>query len=510
MKSVKEFEFLAKGKQLTTQSGNKCVIYTRVSTKEQAENNMSLDTQRRACELYARKQGYKIMAYFGGTFESAKTDEREEFNHMLSFVRSSREQVSYILVYSVDRFSRSGANAIYIKEQLKQHGISILSVSQPTDVSTPSGSLQQNIQFIFSEYDNQLRREKTVAGMRDKLLRGEWCGQVPRGYDIIVINGKHSIKLNAEAEHIRKAFLWKFYERITNTVIEERLQGMGIKITRAHLSNIFRNPFYCGIITNKLLEGKAVIGKHEKLISKEVFLAVNELINNDYKKGQIKHLHDNIFLPLRRFVICKKCGGRMTGYLALKKNLYYYKCKKIGCGVNINANTIHNLFLEILSKVKYKNNSNQTLKKLLLTEVVNTENINIKSEVIYKGKLTKLKNALDEIEERFVFGKISESMYNKQTQKLFADIKEIEILIDKAKAGLAERNYIKEESEQGIIKIANVWLKGDLNSKRIIQNTIFPDGATYDKALNVLKINGLSEDFYLDNTYNPNTTNTVV
>ena len=159
MKNIRAFEKFAKGKPAKTERNNTCVIYTRVSTREQAEHNMSLDTQRRACETYVRKQGYRIMAYFGGTYESAKTDERIEFNNMLSFVQKSREKISYIVVYSVDRFSRSGANAIYITEQLKLVGISVVSVSQPTDVNTPSGCLQQNIQFIFSEYDNQLRRE---------------------------------------------------------------------------------------------------------------------------------------------------------------------------------------------------------------------------------------------------------------------------------------------------------------------------------------------------------------
>lgn len=149
MKSIKAFERFAKGKPINTIRNNTCVIYTRVSTREQAQNNMSLDTQRRACETYARKHGYYIIAYFGGTYESAKTDERIEFSNMLSFVEKSREKVSYIVVYSVDRFSRSGANAIYIAEQLKLAGINVLSVSQPTDVNTPSGSLQQNIQFIF-------------------------------------------------------------------------------------------------------------------------------------------------------------------------------------------------------------------------------------------------------------------------------------------------------------------------------------------------------------------------
>ena len=131
------------------------------------------------------------MESFGGTYESAKNDERKEFNKMLSFVKKSKEKIPYIIVYSVDRFSRSGANAIYLKEQLRHQGVHILAVTQPSDTATPSGSLQQNIQFIFSEYDNQLRREKCMSGVKEALLRGEWCHRPPSGYDSVIPIGNN-------------------------------------------------------------------------------------------------------------------------------------------------------------------------------------------------------------------------------------------------------------------------------------------------------------------------------
>src|SRR5687767_6222941 len=236
MKNLKQFDQFAKGKLHSTTKGNTCVIYTRVSTKEQAEKNMSLDTQRNACESFAKQNHYRIMAYFGGTYESAKTDERIEFNNMLSFVKKSRQKISYIVVFSVDRFSRSGANAIYIAEQLKQQGINLISVMQPADVSTPSGALQQNIQFIFSEYDNQLRREKTITGMRNMLLRGDWCTKPPRGYDIVKINSKRSIIVNAEGHLIRKAFLWVYEEKVSQAVVLDRLNALGVKISKNNIS----------------------------------------------------------------------------------------------------------------------------------------------------------------------------------------------------------------------------------------------------------------------------------
>ncbi|WP_230680379.1 recombinase family protein [Pontibacter rufus] len=141
---------IGKKKSKAVTRGKVAVIYTRVSTKEQAETNQSLETQLERCRLYAERHGYEVVETFGGTYESAKNDERKHFQLMLDFVKKSRHKVGYIIVYSHDRFSRSGSNAIYITDQLSQLGISVVAVTQPVDTMTASGKLQQGIQFLFS------------------------------------------------------------------------------------------------------------------------------------------------------------------------------------------------------------------------------------------------------------------------------------------------------------------------------------------------------------------------
>ncbi len=120
MKNFHSFQQFAKGKiTQDSKSNNNAVIYTRVSSKEQADTNQSLETQRKYCTEYGIKNNLHILGFFGGTYESAKTDERNEFNRMIKFLKNSKEKTSCILVYSLDRFSRSGENAIYISSQLK-------------------------------------------------------------------------------------------------------------------------------------------------------------------------------------------------------------------------------------------------------------------------------------------------------------------------------------------------------------------------------------------------------
>jgi site-specific DNA recombinase len=97
------------------------IIYTRVSTKEQAETNTSLETQKKLCEQYAKNNNYIVKAYFGGTYESAKSDDRKEFKRMLKFAKQS-STVGYIIVYSYDRFSRTGSSASQITSELLEDG----------------------------------------------------------------------------------------------------------------------------------------------------------------------------------------------------------------------------------------------------------------------------------------------------------------------------------------------------------------------------------------------------
>ena len=182
MKDLEIFKtFAKKSKQPVININGKAVIYTRVSSKDQMDNNASLETQKKYCLQLASRRNIEVVEYFGGTYESAKSDERKEFQKMLSFVKRKKD-ISYIIVYSYDRFSRTGTNGAYISEQLKKQGIITLSATQQIDTLTSTGALQQNILYLFGQFDNDQRKEKSVSGMKEKIRKGYWMGTLPRGY----------------------------------------------------------------------------------------------------------------------------------------------------------------------------------------------------------------------------------------------------------------------------------------------------------------------------------------
>lgn len=475
------FNTFGKGNLKSNSGSNNCVIYTRVSTKEQADNNMSLTTQKKACELYASKHGYPIAGCFGGTYESAKNDERKEFNKMLSFVKKSREQVSFIIVYSVDRFSRSGANAIFITEQLKKSGVRVISVTQPTDASTSSGSLQQNIQYIFSEYDNQLRREKCMSGVKEALLRGEWCHGVPLGFDVIRREGKRLIVVNETGKLLKKAFLLKANDNLSSQTIRQKLNALGLKLSHQQISKMFRNPFYCGLISHAALEGKVVEGKQEVLISKEIFLKVNDLLQVNTQGYTVKHENDAI--PMKNFLRCDQCNTHMPGYVVKKKNLWYYKCRTIGCCNNKSVKQIHNKFLSMLEpyQLSLSDKATQLIKKQVVSNLSSHIEQRQSEAQLIQNNLFEINHKIDRIEERFILDEITKEQYLKFTDKFKQERIEINRELEKCTSKVSNLESSVDKLIEFSSNLPSLWTSSDYSGKVKLQNLVFPNGITYNK-----------------------------
>ncbi|MBK7431858.1 MAG: recombinase family protein [Bacteroidetes bacterium] len=118
---------------------------------------------------------------------------------MLKFVKQKSNEIQFILVYSMDRFSRTGDEAMTIVYELRKNQIYVQSVTQVSDQETAEGELQQNMNLIFAKYDNECRRRKTIAGMREYV--GRWCSKPPRGYS----KKDGELVINMEGEPIKKA-----------------------------------------------------------------------------------------------------------------------------------------------------------------------------------------------------------------------------------------------------------------------------------------------------------------
>ena len=220
-------KLFAKGKKALIKVGGRAVIYQRVSSKEQM-SGFSPEVQMEMCKRWADTHNYEVLKTFEGEYESAKTDAgRKRFNQMLKFVKDKKNKVDAVIVYTTSRFSRTGAAGSFsIIEELKKRGITVFSATSNYDARTPEGEWMQGVELVNARHENAVKAV-TVKDSGEKALRlGHWICKAPRGYDMVTIRSeqKQTITVNAEGELIRKAFMMKVKENISN---EEVILGAG-------------------------------------------------------------------------------------------------------------------------------------------------------------------------------------------------------------------------------------------------------------------------------------------
>ncbi|MCB9223114.1 MAG: recombinase family protein [Crocinitomicaceae bacterium] len=480
MSKLSKFEQFAP-KSINFDNKKNAIIYTRVSTKDQADNNTSLGTQKKHCENYAQRNGYNVVQYFGGTHESAKSDDRKEFRRMLKYAKQSKT-VGYIIVYSYDRFSRTGSSAAQITQELMDSGIQVKAVTQEVDTLSPAGKFQQNLFYMFSQFDNELRRDKTITAMAELLRKGYWLWTPPRGY----VNKKKyhkavewEIVIDDEGKLLKKAFKWKLSGKYSNAEIVRKLNLLGMDINERRINEIFKNPFYCGILICKMLPGEVVEGKHKPIISQEDFLKINSV---DSIHPEVKNL-DNVNLPLKMYAHCDHCSEPLTGFLVKKKGLYYYKCRTKGCRSTKSAKKLHTEFASILSEYEIDPDLKGEIQEVMSYTFEHFIGEDVTNEKLYKKQKTEVGKKLESIEERFATGEINSEIFNKYSQKYNQELDEIDQKLENPEFVSSNLNSAIKKAVSIACNLSNYWLSGDLFEKKSIQRLVFPGGIGYNKQL---------------------------
>jgi site-specific DNA recombinase len=270
-------------------SRKRCAIYTRKSSEEGLEQEFnSLAAQREACEAYIssqRHEGWVVArthyddgGYSGGNME------RPALQRLLADIRAGRIEI--VIVYKVDRLTRSLADFARLVEIFDAQNVSFVSVTQQFNTTTSMGRLTLNVLLSFAQFE----REVTGERIRDKIAaskkKGMWMGgNVPLGYDVsagtLVINA-------AEAETVRRIFALYREFGCVRPVKEEadrlglltkrRVAANGIErggkpFSRGHLYALLSNPLYAGQIMHK---GQLFLGQHPALIDEVTWTAVRD------------------------------------------------------------------------------------------------------------------------------------------------------------------------------------------------------------------------------------------
>ncbi|MBT4040235.1 MAG: recombinase family protein [Rhodospirillales bacterium] len=268
----------------------RCAIYTRKSTEEGLEQDFnSLDAQREACEAYIQSQkglGWSIIKkHYDDGGISGGTMDRPALQELLEDIEKGR--VDLVVVYKVDRLTRSLMDFSKMIETFDSREVSFVSVTQQFSTADSMGRLTLNVLLSFAQFE----REVTAERIRDKIAaskkKGMWMGGLaPLGYDNI---DKKLVVNEQEAQTARSLFnLYLELGSIRDLKKEADRRGIRTKVrstgektgggkpfTRGHLQQLLRNPIYIGLIAHK---GETFDGMHDAIINQETWDAVQEML----------------------------------------------------------------------------------------------------------------------------------------------------------------------------------------------------------------------------------------
>ncbi len=295
----------------------KYIIYCRKSTDTEDKQVQSLDSQESELRSLAERHGLQVVEILHES-QSAKMPGRPIFALLMQKIVS--READGILCWKVDRLARNFIDAGAIIHSLQSNIIK--EIRTPSERHLPTDNvLMLSVQMgMANQYSRDLS-ENVKRGNRTKLERGEWPNHAPFGY----LNDKSTKKLIPDpvrSRYVRRTFEMYAtgqysHANIADTLFAEGLRTRnGKKVYKAAVKRILDSMFYCGVMER---DGKSYLGKHEQLISKELFDASKAISN-----GTSRPRGKTLFFPLRGILQCEVCGCALTA--SLKKGHQYYYC----------------------------------------------------------------------------------------------------------------------------------------------------------------------------------------
>ena len=270
----------------------RCAIYTRKSSDEGLEQSFnSLHAQREASEAYIKSQaheGWVCLAplYEDGGFSGGSMD-RPGLKRLLADI--ARREIDVVVVYKVDRLTRSLTDFAKIVEAFDAHGVSFVSVTQAFNTTTSMGRLTLNVLLSFAQFEREVTGERIRDKIAQSKAKGMWMGgTLPLGYD----GGDHALVINPTEARQVKAIFERYLELGSVHVLADELERSGARskgwtsstgramggrvFSRGALYHLLSNRHYLGLICHK---DKTYPGRHPAIVDKAVFEAVQRRLD---------------------------------------------------------------------------------------------------------------------------------------------------------------------------------------------------------------------------------------
>ncbi|QDU39709.1 DNA-invertase hin [Maioricimonas rarisocia] len=324
----------------------RCAIYTRKSTEEGLEQEFnSLDAQRESGEAYIASQkgeGWVCLPdrYDDGGFTGGNM-ERPALQRLIADIEAG--QIDCVVVYKVDRLSRSLFDFADLVKVFEQHGVTFVAVTQHFNTTDAMGRLTLNILLSFAQFEREIIGERIRDKIAAQRRKGKWAGGYPvLGYDIDRSGNSPKLVVNAqEAARVRKIFsLYLKLGSLLPTVEALEVRGWANKSWRTKRGNVrsgrpfdrgtlyalLTNPIYIGRIRHKT---HVFDGEHEPIVPEKLFRKVQETLQQNGRNGGAG-VRNKYHALLKGLLVCAACERTMSHTFTSRgqKRYRYYTCTR--------------------------------------------------------------------------------------------------------------------------------------------------------------------------------------
>ncbi len=468
----------------------RAVIYSRVSTDEQADRGYSLRDQEARLREYCRRSGITVAEHFQDD-ASAKTFERPAFRKLLSYVQANRRSVDELLVVKWDRFSRDATGALGMIRTLEGYGVDVQAIEQPIDRHVPEQLMMLAIYVAAPEVENRRRSLATKAGMRRAMKEGRWVIAAPIGYkNSRDESGRAILVPGPQAEYVRLAFqivadnpALPIDEAMRRTNREARKQGLKAYASRTRFHVLLRNELYAGRIRipGWQQEPEEVVrAVHEPLVSEHLFERVQQRFNRPKSAGGRKwktmpELH------MRGHVLCVHCGEPLTGSGSRGNGgrYFYYHCHRCS-RVRVRAEAMHEAFRRNFWRVQLPEEVRELYRHIVRDLKQSEEEGCKRRSSQLTTRIAELEEKLFSVDEAYIERRIEADSYARMKERYASELRQ-------ARAELAEAEEMakgfadKLEFAVSLLSdLAGIYDGAPVEARREMLVRIWPDHLTFD------------------------------
>jgi DNA invertase Pin-like site-specific DNA recombinase len=462
------------------QEKKKAVIYCRVSTKEQVEEGNSLITQEKNCTEYAEKNGYSVERVYIEQGESAKTADRTELKKLLSFCTTKKNEIKAVIAYKIDRISRNIDDYSQIRIQLKRFGVEIKSTSEKFE-DTAAGRFMENIIANVAQFDNDVRAERSIGGMRDAVREGRYVWMAPYGYSNVKQDGRTTIAPNEFSKWVVKAFNEISMNLSPVDEIRRRLtrEGMitqaGKAMSRSNFFHMIRNEIYTGWMEKF---GERHKGRFEPLVSEELFREVQRILDAKNKKHK-QYLLESPDFPLRRFI--KHPSGKMvTGSWSKGRNSKYPYYFIHSTNFSFRKEQLEHIFQSLLNRFQLDSTYYSDLRKYVKDELSSRFGVRKIDQTNLPRIINELKTKKNSLLEKNLQGVISDDFFKDRVAIIDEELRNLERKLAEPSENTIDFTRLLDLMNQLFKNPGELWANADFQDKLKLQWFYFPEGLVFD------------------------------